>query len=70
PGEFLGTRQHGIPEFRIAHLIRDAALIEPARQAAFAAAALDSRRADPDRSPLWAEWERRFGHKRRLLSAG
>ncbi|MEW5876343.1 MAG: ATP-dependent DNA helicase RecG, partial [Candidatus Zixiibacteriota bacterium] len=34
PGEFLGTRQHGLPEFRIANLIRDAALVEPARQAA------------------------------------
>lgn len=34
PGEFLGTRQHGIPEFRIADLVRDAALVEPARRAA------------------------------------
>jgi ATP-dependent DNA helicase RecG len=35
PGEFLGTRQWGIPAFRIANLLRDQDILEWARRAAF-----------------------------------
>jgi ATP-dependent DNA helicase RecG len=35
PGEFLGTRQHGLPEFRIADLLRDGPLLSLARREAF-----------------------------------
>lgn len=35
PGEFMGTRQHGIPPFRIANLARDVGILSQARQAAF-----------------------------------
>ena len=35
PGDFLGTRQSGLPDFRIANLIRDAHLLEKARSEAF-----------------------------------
>jgi ATP-dependent DNA helicase RecG len=31
-GDILGTRQSGMPEFRVADLIRDAAVLETARQ--------------------------------------
>ncbi|OGX12187.1 MAG: ATP-dependent DNA helicase RecG, partial [Nitrospirae bacterium RIFCSPLOWO2_12_FULL_63_8] len=31
PGEFFGARQWGVPEFRVANLIRDGALLEQAR---------------------------------------
>ncbi|MGZ8393504.1 MAG: ATP-dependent DNA helicase RecG, partial [Nitrospira sp.] len=34
PGEFLGLRQWGVPEFRAANLVRDADLLEQARQEA------------------------------------
>jgi ATP-dependent DNA helicase RecG len=34
PGEFLGARQSGVPLLRFADLERDAAMIEPAREAA------------------------------------
>jgi ATP-dependent DNA helicase RecG len=34
PGEFFGTRQAGIPSFRVANIIRDAKLLEAAKQAA------------------------------------
>lgn len=35
PGEFLGTRQAGLPELRVARLVEDAELIATAREAAF-----------------------------------
>jgi ATP-dependent DNA helicase RecG len=36
PGEFFGTRQAGIPSFRVANIIRDRQLLEAAkREAAF-----------------------------------
>ncbi len=43
PGEFFGTRQHGLPEFRMARLPEDKELLEQARQAA-----LDLLREDPE----------------------
>ncbi|HTF57877.1 MAG TPA: helicase-related protein, partial [Planctomycetota bacterium] len=36
PGEFFGTRQSGLPEFRVADLLGDAALLAWAREDAFA----------------------------------
>ena len=41
PGEFFGTRQSGLPEFRVADLLRDAALLEDARRDALAIIAAD-----------------------------
>ncbi len=35
PGEFFGLRQWGMPEFRVANLVRDSDLLEQARQEAF-----------------------------------
>ena len=34
PGEFFGTRQAGMPDFRVANIIRDAQLLETARREA------------------------------------
>ncbi|HEX6082726.1 MAG TPA: ATP-dependent DNA helicase RecG [Methylomirabilota bacterium] len=36
PGDFFGTRQSGLPEFRVADLLRDAAALEAARRDAVA----------------------------------
>ena len=35
PGDFLGTRQSGLPELRVANLIRDYKILEIARREAF-----------------------------------
>jgi len=34
PGEFLGTRQHGLPGFRVGHILKDASLLTLARREA------------------------------------
>jgi ATP-dependent DNA helicase RecG len=34
PGELLGTRQSGLPEFRIGNIVRDQRLLEQAKQEA------------------------------------
>jgi ATP-dependent DNA helicase RecG len=34
PGEMLGTRQSGLPDFRVANLIRDRTILDEARHAA------------------------------------
>ncbi len=36
PGEYFGTKQHGMPELKIANLLRDQRPLETARQEAFA----------------------------------
>ncbi len=36
PGEFMGTRQSGVPDFRIAHILRDAHILAEAKADAFA----------------------------------
>ena len=36
PGEFFGTRQAGMPDFRVANLVRDRALLELAKAEAAA----------------------------------
>jgi ATP-dependent DNA helicase RecG len=38
PGEFLGTRQSGLPDFVLADLIEDRESLEKAREAAFTVA--------------------------------
>jgi ATP-dependent DNA helicase RecG len=35
PGEFLGTRQSGLPDFRVANILRDGRILEEARVDAF-----------------------------------
>ncbi len=41
PGEFLGTRQSGLPGFKLANIIRDITVLQEARQAAFELVRLD-----------------------------
>jgi ATP-dependent DNA helicase RecG len=42
PGEFLGSRQSGLPGFKMANLVRDIKILQDARQAAFEVLSRDS----------------------------
>ncbi|MDR3753843.1 MAG: ATP-dependent DNA helicase RecG [Terracidiphilus sp.] len=71
PGEFFGTRQAGLPDFRVANLLRDRQLLELAKQEA-ARFAIDpgSEVTTGERARVRAQlkqaWQRRYG----LVEAG
>jgi len=71
PGEFFGTRQAGLPEFRVANIVRDRQLLELAKQEAARfvhnpdPAITEAERARV-RAHLKDTWQRRYG----LIEAG
>jgi ATP-dependent DNA helicase RecG len=70
PGEFLGVRQWGVPEFRVVDLARDATLLEQARQEAFAVVARDPHLSLPEHHALKVAMLRRWQTKFDLGSVG
>ncbi len=71
PGEFFGTRQAGLPDFRVADLVRDRKLLELAKMEA--ARFVESKGAEASeaeramvRAHLTKSWQRRYG----LMEAG
>lgn len=76
PGEFFGTRQAGLPDFRVANLVRDRKLLELAKQEAarFANArtekGTEAEGSEAERARVWTRlkegWQRRYG----LVEAG
>ncbi len=70
PGEFFGTRQSGLPEFRTADLLRDAHILEEARQEAVTLVARDPELRDPANRALRAGLLARWRGKLALASAG
>jgi len=71
PGEFFGTRQAGLPEFRVANIVRDRQMMELAKQEAVrfcgdsGSEATEAERARV-RAQLKDTWQRRYG----LVEAG
>jgi len=70
PGEFLGTRQSGLPELRVAHLIRDQRILAEARREAFALLAGDPHLALPEHAALRQALINRWQQKFELMSVG
>ncbi|MDE3187440.1 MAG: ATP-dependent DNA helicase RecG [Acidobacteriota bacterium] len=77
PGEFFGTRQAGLPDFRVANLVRDRKLLEIAKQEAarFASPSaqdmnVKAEGSEAERARVWSRlkeaWQRRYG----LVEAG
>ncbi len=71
PGEFFGTRQAGLPDFRVANLLRDRALLEVAKlESANFVRAADAEATPEEKARVWARlreaWQRRYG----LVEAG
>ena len=70
PGEFLGTRQSGIPELSVANLARDQALSAVAAEEAKAIAASDPRLGQPEHRGLLRALEERWEGKLSLARVG
>jgi ATP-dependent DNA helicase RecG len=71
PGEFFGTRQAGLPDFRVANLVRDRELLELAkREAAAFVSSGGAEASEAERAIVAARlkqaWQRRYG----LVEAG
>ena len=52
PGDFFGTRQSGMPEFRVGNILTDAAILDEARADAFKLVARDPHLHDADHHTL------------------
>lgn len=61
PGEFLGTRQSGLPGFKLANIVRDARILQEAREAAFEIFRRDSELRAQDHRALREELKRAHG---------
>jgi ATP-dependent DNA helicase RecG len=70
PGDFLGTRQSGMPEFRVANILRDGALLEHARQSAFDLLAEDEELTSTENAAVREELMRRWGKRLELAAIG
>ena len=71
PGEFFGTRQAGMPDFRVANIIRDAQLLEAAkREAAAVLAGPNSEIASEEISRALVQMRARWQHTYGLVEVG
>ncbi|HEY8517972.1 MAG TPA: ATP-dependent DNA helicase RecG [Candidatus Binatia bacterium] len=70
PGALLGTRQAGIPDFRVANLLRDAAILRDARKAAEEVLARDPGLVRPESAALVRVLEARWAGRLGLARVG
>jgi len=68
PGEFFGTRQAGLPELKVANLIRDAGVLELARSEAFRLLEQDPLLLQPEHQGLRHALHRRWKDKLELMT--
>ena len=68
PGEFFGLRQWGMPEFRVANLVRDVDLLQQARLEAFSLLKADPGLKEPAHQELRAAMLRKWEKKLELGS--
>jgi ATP-dependent DNA helicase RecG len=69
PGELLGTRQHGLPDFALQALLSDRDLLELAREQAAATLAEDERLAKAEHATLRERVRADFGRRLQLAGA-
>jgi len=70
PGEFFGTRQHGLPELRFGNIIKDFEIMEQARAEAFRLVAEDSGLTNPRNFFIKECLKKRFAGRLDLIKVG
>jgi ATP-dependent DNA helicase RecG len=70
PGEFMGTRQSGIPDFRVAHILRDVHILSEAKTDAFSLIERDPLLEKEEHAPLKKILLRRWGGRLELAKTG
>ncbi|MEO0078333.1 MAG: ATP-dependent DNA helicase RecG [candidate division WOR-3 bacterium] len=70
PGEILGTRQHGLPDLKVADIVRDRAVLARARQDAFRLIALDPELAQPQNECIRQTLLSRYAGRAELARVG
>ena len=70
PGEFMGTRQSGLPDFRIGSIIRDGRILSDAKSDAFSLVDGDPRLEKKDHFPIKEVMLRRWGGRLDLGRTG
>ncbi|MEC7641756.1 MAG: helicase-related protein, partial [Nitrospinota bacterium] len=67
PGDFMGTRQSGLPELQVANLVRDIKTLEAARKEAFALIDRDPNLQDPRHQKLKEAFFHLMGKRMNLM---
>jgi ATP-dependent DNA helicase RecG len=70
PGDFFGTRQSGVPQFRVADILTDTALLDIARHDAFALVDRDPALHQPEHRPLAEHLRSHFREELSLVQVG
>ncbi len=70
PGEFFGTRQHGLPELRFGNILKDFDIMENARRAAFDLVSRDPGLKEEHHRQLKKRLAARFKGKLELIKVG
>ncbi|MCK5738980.1 DNA helicase RecG, partial [bacterium] len=70
PGEFFGTRQHGLPELKMADILADQELLQIAREEAFDLVKRDVQLLAPDVAPIRRHFQKQYQKKFELVTIG
>ncbi len=70
PGEFFGTKQHGLPEFKIGDIINDYTILKLARDDAFKLVKEDQESKSPEKHKLLKRITELFKDKLDLINTG
>lgn len=70
PGEFFGTKQHGLPELKVADILKDKEILSLARQEAFALVEKDPQLLQEDARPIREHFVKYFKDKFDLVQIG
>ena len=70
PGEFFGTRQHGLPEFKLADVTAEMELLQQAKDDAITLLTDDPRLTDPAHQHLRAALKAHLGDTLALAQIG